>query len=243
MEQKNYNYQLSFLLILLVLTSSSCALNPNSIRGDGNMTEVTWEVTDFEAIDASGMFKIYLLEGTSPSLRVETDENLQKYVHVEVHDNTLKLSMDRNHTYNPTRMEVFITTNELKEINMSGATSISADYTLISDNLSLDLSGAGNINLHVDVVTLTTRVSGAGSINISGNADNHHVRLSGAASMSCLDLHTRSTTIHLSGAGSAKVYATDLLDANLSGVGSIRYGGNPQSTQINKSGIGTISPV
>ena len=242
---KNQKQKLNILLpfFLLILGLQSCGFDANAIKGDGNVISVEEKLDAFSEIDASGMFKIFLVRGDEPNIRIETDQNIHEYISFSVKRNKLTLEMESNHVYRPTRLHVFITTDKLDIINLSGASSLEADYTLASEELLLHISGAGDIELDVDVDKLMTKVSGAGSIGITGSADEHDVTLSGAASMKCVDLITRITTIKLSGAGSADIFATEMLDANLSGVGSIRYAGEPDQTRISKSGIGSIKPV
>jgi hypothetical protein len=244
MKSKKYTTIWMVFLIISTMSLQSCVWDANAIRGNGNVTTEVSDVDSFDAIKASGMFKVILVKGDKPGVKVETDENLQQYVKIDVRNSTLRVGMTQGQTYNPTRMEVYITTSgDLKELDLSGATSISADHVLLGDNLDIDVSGAGDINLELNVGRLSTKVSGAGSIKLKGNADHHQIRLSGAASMKCMDLKTTSTDVNLSGAGSANVYATETLEANISGVGSIKYGGNPQKTNFSKSGLGSISPV
>ena len=46
--------------------------------------------------------------------------------------------------------------------------------------------------------------------------------------------------VTVSGVGGAKVNATDILTATLNGVGSIKYDGDPGTTNLNTNGIGVI---
>jgi hypothetical protein len=244
MKSKKYTAIWVVFLMFTTVSLQSCVWDVNAIKGNGNLTTQVNDVGTFDAIKASGMFKVFLVKGDTPGVRVETDENLQQHVKIDVRNGTLRVGMTQGQTYSPTRMEVYITTpGNLKELDLSGATSISADHVLSAENLDIEVSGAGDIDLELNVGRLSTKVSGAGSIKLRGNAGHHQIRLSGAASLKCIDLKTASTDVHLSGAGSAHVYATEALEANISGVGSIKYGGNPQKTSFSKSGLGTISPV
>jgi hypothetical protein len=230
-------------LLILIMGIQSCGFDANAIRGDGNVISVESNLDEFTTLDASGIFKIFLLEGNNPHIRIETDENIHEYISFEVRRNTLKLSMKNNQIYRPTHLHVYLTVNTIEKLDLSGATSLEADHTLVSPNLTISISGAGDLDLDVETRDLRTTVSGAGNISLSGNADTHEVKLSGAASMKCTDLKTRSTIISLSGAGSADVHASELLDASISGVGSIKYAGDPEKTNISKSGLGSIKPI
>ena len=242
---KTQKQKLSFLLplIILMIGLQSCGFDANAIRGDGNVISVESNLDEFTTLDASGIFKIFLLEGDNPHIRIETDENIHEYINFEVRRNTLNLSMKSNQIYRPTRLHVYLTVSTIEKLDLSGATSLEADHTLVSPNLTISISGAGDLDLDVETRDLRTTVSGAGNISLSGNTDTHEVKLSGAASMKCADLKTRSTIISLSGAGSADVYASEVLDASISGVGSIKYAGEPEKTNISKSGLGSIKPI
>jgi len=237
--------KLSILLpvLLLLMGTQSCTFDANAIRGDGNVVTREKSLDSFSEIDASGVFKIFLLEGENPHIRIETDENIHEYISYKVRNNTLELSMQSNQIYRPTRLHAYITVNALEKIRMSGATSLEADHVIVSPEFSLHLSGAGDIDLEVETEKLTTHVSGAGSLKIKGYANMHDITLSGAASLKCVDLITQVTHIRLSGAGSANVYASEELNASISGVGSIRYAGEPQSKNISRSGVGSIRPI
>ncbi|TVQ92652.1 MAG: DUF2807 domain-containing protein [Bacteroidetes bacterium] len=230
-------------LLILMMGAQSCTFDTNAIRGDGNVLTREKNLDSFTEIDASGVFKIFLLEGENPHIRIETDENIHEYISYEVKRSTLKLKMESNQIYRPTRLDVYVTVNDLGQIRLSGATSLEADHVLVSPEFSLHLSGAGDIDLEVETEKLTTHVSGAGSLKIKGYTYMHDITLSGAASLKCVDLITHITHIKLSGAGSANVYASEELNASISGVGSIRYAGEPRSTNISRSGVGSIRPI
>ncbi len=237
------NYLLLVVMFLMMVSGlQACMLDTQAIHGDKNVVDRAYAVDEFNRISVSGMFKIYLIEGEENHLYLETDENLHEYVTAEVRNNTLYLGLAKGNNYRPSRMDAYITLSALESMDLSGATSLEADHTIAGEMLAMHLSGASNIELDVDVVEMVTHVSGAGSVNLSGAAREHEIRLSGAASLKCRELITEKTLIRLSGAGSAHVYASQLLEARLSGVGSIRYGGNPQNTSFEKSGLGSIKP-
>jgi len=130
-----------------------------------------------------------------------------------------------------------------ENLRMPSFAYLSSDDPLISDKMLFDISGAADIDLALDVSSLQTKVSGAANIKFNGRAKKHNVRLSGASNIRAEELRSDNTDISLSGAGSAHIYASEKLEAALSGVGSIRYYGEPNNIKINKSGIGSIRAV
>ena len=85
------------------------------------------------------------------------------------------------------------------------------------------------------------RVSGASAIQLRGQVNELIIRMSGAGDIEAYDLVSKYCKISLSGIGSAEIYVEDELEANISGVGGIRYRGNPNRVRDDISGLGRIS--
>ena len=233
------------LLLILVLVCglflNACTIgNGSIIRGDGNVITATHEVTAFYNINIQGMFDVVLQPSEGQPLTLETDENLHELIKISVKNNTLYVSTTKEGIYRPTKMTLTIPYSQLENITIGGACKLTSDFPVITRNLAFRISGAADIDLELEVTSLNTNVSGAANINLEGTADSHVASLSGASNMRAERLHTQNTSISLSGAGSAHIYASNHLDASLSGVGSIRYYGDPQTTRIDRSGIGSI---
>ena len=190
------------------------------VRGNGHIKEETRSVSDFTKIEAGGAFTLKINVGPSTSLTISAEENLLKYIRTTVRGNTLKIDTKKN--LSP-RKEIYIeiTTPSLNYIEASGANNISV-YGIDNSEFVADLSGAG-------------------SIYLTGVTDRFRADLSGAGSITAKELKAKDVRISVSGAASADVYATEYLEASVSGVGSISYYGNPVKTKTDVSGIGSIS--
>jgi hypothetical protein len=230
----------AIMLVLLALTFGSCQWSGETIRGDGHLVTETFSVEYFHSIELAGMFNVTLEQGADLQVVLETDANLHDLISIDVKDEVLEVRTTRDVMLRPTKMELHIIYPELRRMDVGGASRISANRVIVAEDLVFDISGAASIDLEVEVVDLLTKVAGAGDISLEGHARNHTLDLSGASSLSAQRLITESTDIRLSGAGSASVHATRKLNVNLSGVGSVRYYGDPQEKTINKSGLGSI---
>ena len=231
------------MLVFLSVMASCQFVDGRTIKGNGDLVSQDYLIDNFQILDLSGSFHVILSRGDQPSLHIETDENLHDYLRIEVKQGKLSLSTDQSVILRPSRMEVHITYTELSEINISGVCKLSAFETLYADKLRIELSGAADIDLDVQARQLYTRISGAGNIQLTGQADDHQIQLPGASHLRAGELITETTRISLSGAGSANVHATELLDAEISGVGKINYQGEPANKRIRTSGLGSVSPA
>jgi hypothetical protein len=96
--------------------------------------------------------------------------------------------------------------------------------------------------MDVDAPKITAGISGSGSVSLKGQTKDFMIDLTGAGHAYCYDLLTENTTVQISGAGSAQVYASITLKADVSGAGNISYKGNASvSQQI--SGAGSVNKV
>lgn len=233
-----------FLIILLTfslaLFTGGCELTGQTIKGDGNLERSSLRVADFHTIDLAGMFNVVLEPGQQAEVTLETDSNLMDLVSIESSNNVLRIKIERDVAIRPTRMDLHIVYPGLQKIIVGGACRISSPLMLQTPNMEFDLSGASSIELEMEVEEVITISAGASNLNFSGNARNHKLDLSGATNLEARNLITSKTDISLSGAGSARVHASEDLKASISGVGSIRYYGNPRHTDIDRSGIGSV---
>ncbi len=234
----------ALIFVIFILISQGCAINGvNTLSGDGNIETVTHEIDKFDVLKLSGSFNVILSEGEKENLVIETDENLHQHINVEIKNDVLHIYSDRDIVLRPTKLDIHVTYTGLEKIISAGACRITADTTIRSEAFTLELSGAGSCELNIETEELKTNVSGAASIILTGAATTHKVSLSGAGSLKAEELITENTVIDLSGAGAATVHATESLNASLSGVGSIKYTGNPEIKHKNVSGIGIIKSI
>jgi hypothetical protein len=173
-------------------------------------------------------------------VKIEADENLLEYIDTEVKDQKLKIS-DKERLKSKNTIKIFITYNYLKGINSGGAANIVCGNSLKSDHLQVSLSGAGLMDLKIEATSLDLNLSGAGLINLSGNVENQNLRISGAGNLDAFKLKSKDCDINLSGIGGAQIFVEDNLNAHLSGVGGIKYKGNPFNVNREVAGLGRIN--
>ncbi len=207
------------LMVLLIITSLS-ACTVLGVRGNGKMKEQSRNIEEFTHIDASGAFTIKVFVGKSASLKINAEENLLQFIKTNVDNGTLRIDSKKN--LNPKKdIEISITTPNLTSVEVSGANNV---YIL----------GLNEKEFYANL-------SGAGSIDLKGITDKLRAEISGAGNIDAKELKAKDVIISVSGAASADVFASEVLEASVSGVGSIDYYGNPEKTRTNVSGVGSIT--
>lgn len=99
------------------------------------------------------------------------------------------------------------------------------------------------VDLGLEVTELEVQLAGAGLISLRGKANSQRLELSGAGNLSAFELESKACYIELSGFGSAQIFVTDNLEAEVSGVGNIRFKGDPRNIQREVTGLGDIARV
>lgn len=227
-----------FLGIVVALTLNSCM---NTIDGNGNVVNEKRALSSFNKIDISGGFEVLLNQGNKEKLELEIDENLVELIETKVKGNTLYIS-SKEPIGDAESLKIYITVVDVEDINASGAIELKNKGTYQSENLEIDVSGAADIDLDLEVENLTMDMSGASETTLSGSANNFDIEISGAGELDAKKMKTRNTSIDISGAGSAIVFAKKTLKVEVSGAGSVQYKGNPK-IEKSISGAGSVNQL
>jgi hypothetical protein len=224
---------------MMLLTLSFSGVKAQT-KGNGDVTTQQRQVPSFDAIKVGCAINLYLSQGTEQSVKVQTDENLQSRIVTKVSNGTLNLSCEN--VQNPTKLDVYVTAVNLTKLDASGASKVTTETPVKSDDFGLYISGAAKATMNIETGTFNnetsgaanctitlvaktanTEISGAGNMVLKGTAEQHNTEVSGAGNLKALEFITDVTTADVSGAGNAKIMARKQLKADLSGAGNITY--------------------
>lgn len=212
-----------FLALLLAMTG--CGYHgfggKNNVTGSGVVKTEKRNIGAFTAVEVSGAYEVEIIAQKEPSLEIEGDDNLLPFVKTEVKNGTLYISSDRSFS---TRKAIRIraTTKEIQGLSTSGASEIKLDGVK-SESFVLESSGASKINVAGETKTL-------------------EVEMSGASKIDARNFRASRVKVSSSGAGRASVYATEEVNAEVSGAANVTYYGEPKVVNKEVSGAGSVSP-
>jgi hypothetical protein len=233
----------SFFAILLF---SSCSyVGGKRIRGDGNVISQDRTVGQFNNVDVSGAIDVYIKQDSAqPGVKVEADANLQELVEVYEQNGTLYISPRDHYNLRPSKaIKVFVSAPRYRRLDVSGASNIFSENKIVStESLDIDISGASGIKIDLKAPRVNTEVTGASKAVLTGETRDFNVEGTGASDVKCFDLKTENTTLGISGACSAEVFASVKLDVDASGASGVRYKGSPAVTQ-DLSGASSLKKV
>lgn len=201
------------------------------------------KLTNFNAIHVSLAADIYLTQADSFSFVAEGRSKLIKLLETEVVDGVLKIHLDKDSDIwdNVDKLSIRISAPSFEKIILSGAGKIKTENKLTGSSLSLTISGANNVQFQdVELEELNIQLSGVGNVNIGGRATKATIDISGTGHIDVMDLVIQDAHCDISGMGKLSCYVENDLDAQVSGLGSIRYKGEPKFLRKNVSGIGKV---
>jgi putative autotransporter adhesin-like protein len=226
-----------FLGIVIAFTLNSCI---NTIDGNGEVTKEQRAVSSFNKIEISGAYEVLINQGNEERLELEVDENLLEHIKTKVKNNTLHIKSKK--IGSATSLKLYITVVDVESIDVSGAVELKNKGIYQAENLEIDVSGAADIDLSVDVKILNMSMSGASEITLDGKAQTLGIKMSGASDLNAKKLKTTNSFIDISGAGSAVVHAKKTLKVEVSGAGSVKYKGSPK-IEKEISGAGSVEKI
>lgn len=128
-------------------------------------------------------------------------------------------------------------------IKQSGSGTLEIE-TLETEQLNLNLSGSGECTIEkLKARDVRATVSGSGDVTTRGETDLFFVKLSGSGRWDGEFLQTDECYADLSDSGELFIEVNRLLDASISGSGTIYYKGAPEIKRGNISGSGTLTPL
>ena len=121
----------------------------------------------------------------------------------------------------------------LREITIHGAGQIESaeGQVLAQPDLALNLNGAAEADLFLNVQSLTIDAKGASKLELEGTADQANITIAGAGELEAEDLLTQVMHINCAGASHAEVNVARELWAQASGASKITYKGAPRIKQ------------
>jgi hypothetical protein len=211
-------------LLALLIVMTGCGKftkwSGKATSGSGVVKTEKRDVGAFASVSVSGAYEVEIVCQKQPGIEIEGDDNILPLVQTYVEDNTLYIHSERS--FNVKRaIKLRITTGNLEELNSSGASKIT-------------LEGVKNEQLVIET-------SGASKIDAAGETKSLEIESSGASKVDVQELRAARVKVSLSGAGRANVYASEEVNADVSGASQITYYGEPKVVNKSVSGAGSIN--
>lgn len=213
-----------------------------SVTGSESYAKEMKNLSSFKRIYISaGASEVYLTQGRKSEVRIEGEEDLVNQLDVKVVQGELEIlyKNKRKRSSKTGIVKIYITTNTLTNITARGQINISSVKSWKLSSLNLLLTGAGAVELNLNVKALSVQLSGSCELTLTGSAQVQNIAVTGSGLYDGEELKSTKATVILSGAGSAIVAVKDSLIVSIYGSGDVSYKGSP-TIQSNIYGSGRI---
>jgi len=205
----------------------------DTIHGNGNVSTETRNVSVTSRISSHGSFDVAIIHGSSPSVKVEADANLIPYILTDVEDGKLHIhTRDHVSLSSDHKIKVYVTTDKVEEISLSGSGNVTADSKLeASGHMKFGISGSGDITLDINAPSVESSISGSGNINLTGETKDSKITITGDGDYKASGLQSENAEVRITGSGNVHVAASVKLEVHITGSGDVGYKGSPTIEQ------------
>ncbi len=195
------------------------------------------QLEPYHSIEVRGAAKLQINNGTQPSTLLTTNQIYSLMdeggIKAEVRDSVLYIETSNQLPLDDIMIEFAITSPNLRQLTVYGASKIETaeNQVLAQPNFALDLNGAAEADLLLNVQTLVIDAKGASKLELEGLSDDVHITIAGAGEVEAEDLHAQTMHINCAGASKAEVNVARELWAQAAGASKITYKGTPHIKQ------------
>ncbi|MFP4548739.1 MAG: head GIN domain-containing protein [Fidelibacterota bacterium] len=227
------------LTALVALMLSNC-LYSERVRGNGRSITFEENYQEFDELEFSNAIEAEIEYGDKYQIVVSIDENLEKYVKIEKYGSQLSFGLRSGVSYSNVNFKVHVTMPAVRKLDASGACELKVSGFKSKEDLTIDVSGATELDAFVNVGNLYLETSGASEIELIGSGKHLEIDGSGASDLDLSDFKVLTATVDMSGASELKINVLESLSVDLSGASEVKYYGNPQMKHISTSGASDI---
>ena len=235
MNMKNFNLFLTTLLLVLIATS--CTFAQKRL-----ITNKTYPVQSFTSVESDIVANVIYTQANTVSVRAEGDKELIDNIRITEKNGELKISHNKKlRTKARKNLTIYLSSPTITKLDIDGVGNWNMKGKVVAENLNIDFDGVGNFEaLELQSINIKASYEGVGNLTLGGTTDFLEITAEGVGSINSQKLKAKSTVVKSSGVGSVKCYASESIDLDNTGIGSITYYGNPEVKKTKNSGIGKI---
>ncbi len=207
----------------------------NCTEGEGSVDSYTLELDDITSIRLKISADVYLSQGPQEVV-VEGQENIVDELELDVNSGRWEIEFD-DCVEDYVDLKIYITIPNLHKVELDGSGEIFGETLFTVDDIDLEISGSGDIDLELECDDIEADISGSGKIKLIGTCDDLDLQISGSGDYKGFNMECQKAKVEINGSGDAEVRVIDELDVEINGSGDVYYKGFPElDIQINGSG-------
>lgn len=229
---------LKLILALLAIGLTSC--NGNVNIGSGNIITEKRNITEsFDKIEASSGVNVFITQGTSEDVVVETDDNVMKYVITKVENGTLIIKVKRN-TNIMSSIDVKVQMQNIAGLKASSGATIETQNTIRGTSLDMKSSSGSDIQAVIEYEDVICETSSGSTLTVSGKALQVQTNSSSGSDIDASELIANEYISKASSGSGSRVNPIVKLDAQASSGSTIEYAKMPKTLTKKESSGGSV---
>lgn len=220
---------------VLTLTLFSCNFDLNlnhGVRGNGEVITVDRATKQFSAIKATEGLDVYITQGSTESITVEADENIQELIMTDIEDGVLRIHTKENIGYASAK-KVHIIFKNISSIITTSGSDLYATNTITTKSLTLKSTSGSDMTLDINTSFVDCSSTSGSDITLSGKTTKLIAQATSGSDIKAADLISESSDVRATSGANITINTYKELTANATSGGEIKYYGNPE--KINKS--------
>lgn len=195
--------------------------------------EIIKELEPFTEVKAFDRINAVLIKSNENKIVITGDD--QDDVNISQKDGLLKIRMDFENQMDggDVTTKVYYT-ETLTLIDSNENADITSDDTISGSEVKIAAQEGGKITLKIDIENLYVKSTSGAEVTLTGKANNQEAVANAGGKVFSGKLKTSETKVTVQAGGSARVNATDKMDAKVRAGGSIYIYGNPKDLKRNK---------
>jgi hypothetical protein len=195
--------KLSVFIFTILFTTLTFAQKRERVKGSKNVTVTTREIQPFEIIEIENNIDVYLTKGTTQSLEIEADDNLNDVIKSDVNGTTLKLYTNKDVSSSKKLTLRLTYTGTLKTITAKNEVQLYAVNELELDTITVKNFDSSKSFLNVKSAHFTLTMNDKAKAELNIKSAKTTIELSKSANLKALiaspevklDLYQKSVAI------------------------------------------------
>ncbi|MDX5339731.1 MAG: DUF2807 domain-containing protein [Cyclobacteriaceae bacterium] len=230
-----------FAFALICCGIFSC--NPRNEDSDNRFENVE-EISGVSRLKISGVINLTLIQSDQESISIEGSQELSENFKISQQGDLLELELKEskpNFFTNEKNLNVTLSIADLKEFEFEGVGNIKTQSEFNVEKVLIKGEGVGNINLEFNASEIDADLDLMGNMTLKGRSDRFNLENEGIGNIDASGLTAQKVDLKSSGIGRVSVHCEGELSLEVSGIGEVKYTGNPTVIKEDISGIGKVS--
>ncbi|HSW84695.1 MAG TPA: head GIN domain-containing protein [Usitatibacter sp.] len=200
-----------------------------------------YPVSNITGLASSIPLDIDIVQDDRESLSLDGDDGQLAEVEVSMEGGTVRIRSRSRFVDWGKNVRGVLHTKQIASLHLAGTGSMRS-ASLRADELKASISGSGRIQVkRLDATNVNVVISGSGNVDLgSGRVENLNVTVTGAGDVAAGKLRSDAGKVTITGAGTTTLWPEKTLAVRITGVGTVRYFGDPQIVDRHIAGVGNV---